>query len=91
MGVYGLHWTQLSHWYWYRYCGTLRYFTVLYSTLRYFTVLLRYFYGTLRCFYRIFWYFNLILKAVKEPSELEPERGAEAHEVRRSAEFTKIV
>ena len=68
MGVYGLHWTQLSHWY--RYRGT----AVL---LRYFTVLLRYFYGT-------FWYFNLILKAVKEPSE--PERGAEAHEVRRSAE-----
>ena len=62
MGVYGLHWTQLSHWY--RYRGT--------------AVLLRYFYGTFR-------YFNLILKAVKEPSE--PERGAEAHEVRRSAEY----
>ena len=72
MGVYGLHWTQLSHWYWYRYCGTLRYF-----------------YGTLRYFYGIFWSFNLILKAVKEPSEPEPERGAEAHEVRRSAEFYK--
>ena len=65
MGVYGLHWTQLSHWY--RYRGT---FTVLYGTLRYF-------YGT-------FWYFNLILKAVKEPSE--QDRGAEAHEGRRSAE-----
>ena len=62
MGVYGLHWTQLSHWY--RYRGT----AVL---LWHFTVLLR--------------YFNLILKAVKESSE--PERGAEAHEVRRSAEY----
>ena len=72
MGVYGLHWTQLSHLY--RYCGT--------------TVLLRYFYGTLRYFYGTFWYFNLILKAVKEPSE--PERGAEAHEVRRSAELLQI-
>ena len=57
MGVYGLHWTQLSHWY--RYRGT---FTVLYGT---------------------FWYLHLILKEVKEPSE--PERGAEAHKVRRSA------
>ena len=32
---------------------------------------------------------NLILKGVKEPSE--PERGAKAHEVRRSAEFLKSV
>ena len=57
---------------------------VLVPVLRYFTVLLRYFTVLLRYFYGIFWYFNLILKAVKEPSE--PERGAEAHEVRRSAE-----
>ena len=31
---------------------------------------------------------NLILKEVKEPSE--PERGAKAHEVRRSAELREI-
>ena len=63
--VYGLHWTQLGHWY--RDCGT----AVLF--------------GTFTVFFDTFWYFNLILKGVKEP--LEPERGAEAHEVRRSAEF----
>ena len=56
---------------------------------RYFYGTLRYFYGTLRYFYGTFWYFNLILKAVKEPSE--PERGAEAHEVRRSAELHQKV
>ena len=37
-------------------------------------MLFQYFYGK-----------NLILKGMMEPSE--PERGAEAHEVRRSAEF----
>ena len=57
----------------YRYRGT----AVL---LRYFTVLLWYFTVLL-------WYFNLILKAAKEP--LEPERGAEAHELRRSADLIK--
>ena len=46
--------------------------------IKYWQFVLRYFHGTFR-------YFNLILKGVKEPSELE--RGTGAHEVRRSAEW----
>ena len=53
------------------------------------TTVLRYFYGTFRYFHSTFRYFNLILKGVKETSE--PERGAEAHEVRRSAECKKTL
>ena len=43
--------------------------------------------GKFAVLFSTFWYLNLILKGVKEPSE--PERGAKAHEVRRSAEYYK--